>query len=61
MDIMDISRLAASYQEGIMPHSITGGTEKANTRMQVDALVEYLKSLPRTKSVKESYQREEIE
>ncbi|WP_145329226.1 TetR family transcriptional regulator [Paenibacillus xylanexedens] len=45
MDVMDISRLAASYQEGIMTHSITVGTEKAKTSMQFEALLAYLKTL----------------
>jgi len=50
-NIMDVSKLIASYQEGIMTHSITVGTDNANTRMQVDSLVEYLKSLLHLKSV----------
>ncbi|WP_236575772.1 TetR family transcriptional regulator [Paenibacillus sp. USDA918EY] len=61
MSIMDIARLAASYQEGIMTHSITVGTELASTRMQFDSLVEYLKSLLCSKWVHESDQQEEME
>ncbi|MEC0128818.1 TetR family transcriptional regulator [Paenibacillus pabuli] len=45
MDPMDISRLAASYQEGIMTHTITVGTEKAKTSMQFEALTTYLRTL----------------
>lgn len=45
MDPMDISRLAASYQEGIMTHSITVGIDKAKTSMQFEALTNYLKML----------------
>ncbi|MGC5772158.1 TetR family transcriptional regulator [Paenibacillus pabuli] len=45
IDVMDISRLAASYQEGIMTHYIAVGPELANTGMQFEALVHYLKSL----------------
>ncbi|WP_434751926.1 TetR family transcriptional regulator [Paenibacillus amylolyticus] len=45
MEAMDISRLAASYQEGIMTHSITVGTKKAKTSMQFEALIAYLKTL----------------
>lgn len=54
MDIIDISRLAASFQEGIMTHYITIGPEKANTRMQYEALMLYLKSLLHPVSIKET-------
>ncbi|WP_169091639.1 TetR family transcriptional regulator [Paenibacillus sp. PL91] len=61
MDIVDIARLAASYQEGIMTHSITIGIEKANARMQFEALFEYLKTLLRPVSDYKPSRREEIE
>lgn len=54
MDIMDISRIAASYQEGIITHSITVGAGNAKTSMQFDALANYLYSLLRPAPVKES-------
>lgn len=60
MDIIDISRIAASYQEGIMTHSITVGYENANARMQFEALVTYLKSLLRPLSVKDIHPKEEM-
>lgn len=47
MNIVDIARLAASFQEGIVTHSITIGIEKANARMQFEAQLEYLKTLLR--------------
>ncbi|MGW7158865.1 TetR family transcriptional regulator [Paenibacillus taichungensis] len=53
MNIMDISRLAASFQEGIMTHYIAIGPEKANTRMQYEALMLYLKNLLHPVSIKE--------
>jgi len=43
--ITEISKLAASYQEGIVTHSIAVGTEEANTSMQFEALTSYLKQL----------------
>lgn len=43
--ITEISKLTASYQEGIVTHSIAVGTEKANTSMQFAALTSYLKQL----------------
>ncbi|WP_379127447.1 TetR family transcriptional regulator [Paenibacillus sp. sgz500958] len=45
LDVYDISRLAASYQEGIMTHTITMGPEKVNVQMQLEALGIYLQSL----------------
>ena len=45
IDAKDISRIVASFQEGIMTHSITVGTEKAKTRMQFEALITYLKTI----------------
>ncbi|MGG6310786.1 TetR family transcriptional regulator [Paenibacillus macerans] len=45
MEIMDISRIAAAYQEGIMTHSIAVGVEKTNSEMQFKALLQYLKSM----------------
>lgn len=45
MELSDISRLAASYQEGIVTHSIAVGIETANTKMQFDSLLAYLKNL----------------
>lgn len=47
MDIADISRLVASFQEGIMTHSITVGIEKVSSHMQFEALLQYLKTLLR--------------
>ncbi|MBN2983744.1 MULTISPECIES: TetR family transcriptional regulator [Cohnella] len=44
-DIAHVARLAASFQEGIMTHSIAVGPDKADARMQFDALLRYLKSL----------------
>ncbi|GEM_PF-973792 len=46
-DVMDISRLAASYQEGITTHAITVGAHNAKTAMQFDALTAYLNVLLR--------------
>ncbi|OKP77109.1 hypothetical protein A3842_16855 [Paenibacillus sp. P3E] len=60
MDVTDISRLAASYQEGIMTHTITVGLEKANTRMQLESLVHYLQVLLKPVLIREHH-REEIE
>ncbi|UPK46937.1 TetR family transcriptional regulator [Paenibacillus pabuli] len=54
MDVMDISRLAASFQEGIMTHYITIGPEKANTSMQYEALMLYLKSMLHPVSIQET-------
>ncbi|MDO3412392.1 TetR family transcriptional regulator [Saccharibacillus sp. CPCC 101409] len=45
MDVRDISRLISAFQEGIFTHSITIGTETANTAMQFDAMQRYLHSL----------------
>jgi AcrR family transcriptional regulator len=45
MSPFDISRLAAAYQEGIITHTIAIGPERANTRLQLDALIRYLKQL----------------
>ncbi|SFS55148.1 TetR family transcriptional regulator [Paenibacillus sp. 453mf] len=53
MDIMEISRLASSFQEGIMTHSITIGTTKANTSKQFNALLRYLNNLLQPTSVKD--------
>lgn len=50
MEIEDISRIAASFQEGIMTHSITVGFEKVNARMQFESLLHYLKTLLRPAS-----------
>lgn len=60
MDVSEISRLAASYQEGIMTHTITVGPEKANTRMQLESLVHYLQVLLKPVPIREHH-REEIE
>ncbi len=60
MDVSEISRLAASYQEGIMTHTITVGPERVNTRMQLKALVHYLQSLLKPVLISE-HPREEIE
>lgn len=40
-----IAALASSYQEGIMAHTLAIGPEKANTAMQLNAYMEYLKQL----------------
>jgi len=45
MNIADISKLAASYQEGIVTHSIAVGIKKADTHMQFEALMSYLQQL----------------
>lgn len=43
----EISRIAASFQEGIMSHTIAVGFELAHTELQLDALVQYLQQLVR--------------
>lgn len=45
MSTTDISRIMASYQEGIMTHAIAVGVEKANTEMQFQSLQNYLKKM----------------
>ncbi|NOU77520.1 TetR family transcriptional regulator [Paenibacillus sp. LMG 31459] len=45
MDLGQISRLVSSFQEGIVTHSITVGTRQAGTRLQFNALLNYLYSL----------------
>lgn len=45
IDTLDIAKLAASLQEGIVTHAITIGVEKTNARMQFDALLRYLYEL----------------
>lgn len=57
MDVMDISRIAAAYQEGIMTHSISVGAEITNSEMQFKALLQYLRNLLRPDE--NSYPREE--
>ena len=47
MDAMDISRIVAAYQEGIMTHSISVGAEITNSEMQFKALLQYLIALLR--------------
>ncbi|CAM3373133.1 hypothetical protein [Marinicrinis lubricantis] len=61
MDIEDISKLAASFQEGIMTHSISVGLEKPNTKMPFQALIEYLKSLLQPVLVKKAVPEEELQ
>lgn len=45
MPLADISRLVASYQEGIMSHSFAVGPERARTAVQIEALTQYLQRL----------------
>lgn len=45
MSVSDISKLAASFQEGILTHTITVGPETANTQMQQEALIQCLHRL----------------
>ncbi|GLX71047.1 TetR family transcriptional regulator [Paenibacillus glycanilyticus] len=45
MPVRDIARIIASYQEGIVTHSVAVGTETANSQVQIQALLDYLKQL----------------
>ncbi|QJC50716.1 TetR/AcrR family transcriptional regulator [Paenibacillus albicereus] len=47
LDVDNFARLAASYQEGILTHSITIGIRQANAPMQIEALLSYFKTLLR--------------
>lgn len=42
LPIEHISRIAASFQEGIMTHTIAVGPELARTEIQLEALIDYL-------------------
>ncbi|ASS65420.2 MULTISPECIES: TetR family transcriptional regulator [unclassified Paenibacillus] len=59
MEVTDISRIAASFQEGIVTHSFTVGMDKANTRMQLQALLTYLSSMLRPGHAGQANSREE--
>jgi len=50
MNLNDLSKLVSSFQEGIVTHAITIGVQAANTRLQFDALLQYLYSLLHLKS-----------
>lgn len=45
MNTADIAKLASSFQEGIVTHSVTIGLHKANTQLQFEALLRYLYDL----------------
>ncbi|SET23240.1 TetR family transcriptional regulator [Paenibacillus sp. NFR01] len=45
MPVQDISRLVASFQEGIVAHTHAVGATKANTALQLKSLLRYLGSL----------------
>lgn len=47
MSVIDISRIVASFQEGIITHAITVGIETANTKIQLESFIDYVKSLLR--------------
>lgn len=45
MPVQDISRLVASFQEGIVAHTQAVGATKANTALQLKSLLRYLEGL----------------
>jgi len=59
LGVLDISRLAASFQEGIVTHTYAVGAAKANSPMQIEALLDYLKSLLRPATDSRRPSREE--